>query len=226
MDMETSTAYSCYFDASKLSMYEVSGPLRPILNAVLNRRGMQIVHASAVGTPDGSLIFAGPPLSGKSTLAVRSLLSGLSYQSDDLCVVSAEPQPRSFSLYNIAKLREDRIASFTALTPVLSSFEEDFEKKAYFYVQEQFPEKILKAAPIRAIVLTHVGDEPVSRIQKGSRRAAIAGVVNCTGKEVPMTGIAGEGIMFKAINRLPIWHLVLGRDEENVQALVHQLLAC
>jgi hypothetical protein len=224
VDVEAATGYSCYFDASHLSMYEVSGPLRPILNAALNSRGLQIVHASAVGTPAGSLIFAGPPFSGKSTLAVRSLLSGLSYQADDLCVLSAEDQPRSFSLYNIAKIREDCLPRFAALAPVLSSFVEDFEKKSYFYVHEQFPEKILKVAPVRALVLTHVVDEPVSRIQRGTRAAAVVGLMNCTGREIPMAGLAGEKIMFQAINRLPIWHLLIGRDEDRTLDLVRRLL--
>jgi len=205
-------------------MYEVSGPLRPLLNAALNRRGLQIVHASAIGTPEGSLIFAGPPFSGKSTLAVRSLLDGLGYQSDDLCVVSAEARPRSYSLYNIAKLRDDCVPRFPSLAPVLSSFVEDFEKKSYFYVQEQFPERVLKVAPIRALVLSHVVDEPVSRLQRGTRQAAIVGLVNCTSKEIPMSGITGEGIMFKAINRLPIWHLLIGRDKDRPIELVRELL--
>jgi hypothetical protein len=225
MDVETATGYSCYFDASSLSMYEVSGPLRPLLNAVLNRRGLQIVHVSAVGTKEGSLIFAGPPFSGKSTLAVRSLLEGFSYQADDLCVVSEEEQPRSFSLYNIAKLREDCVPRFAPLQPVLSSFVEDFEKKSYFYVQEQFPDRILKSAPILALVLAHIVDEPVSRLERGSRKAAVVGLMNCTSKEIPMTGIAGERIMMKVINRLPIWHLLIGRDEGHTMELVRTLLA-
>jgi hypothetical protein len=223
MDVESATGYSCYFDAEHLSMYEVSGPLRPLLNAVLNRRGLQIVHASAVGTPEGSLLFAGPPFSGKSTLAVSALLDGLSYQSDDLCVLSSEDAPRSFSLYNIAKLREDCLPRFPDLAPVVSSFVEDFEKKSYFYVHEQFPQQVLKVAPVRALVLTHVVPQPISRLMRATHKAGVVGLMNCTGKEIPMTGIKGEGIMFKAVNRLPIWDLLIGRDGRSLE-LVHQLL--
>jgi hypothetical protein len=223
LDVEAATGYSCYFDAGHLSMYEVSGPLRPLLNAVLNRRGRQIVHASAVGTPQGSVLFAGPPLSGKSTLAVSALLDGLSYQSDDLCVLSSEAEPRSFSLYNIAKLREDCLPRFPQLAPVVSSFVEDFEKKSYFYVHEQFPQQVLKEAPVKALVLTHVTSQPVSRLLRAPRKAGVVGLMNCTGKEIPMTGITGEGIMFQAINRLPVYDLLIGRDGRALE-IVRELL--
>ena len=224
-DMEMRTGYSCYLDASRLSMYEISGPMRPILNAVLNRRGMQLVHASAVGTPDGSLLFAGRPFSGKSTLAVRCLLDGLSYQSDDLCVLTNDEQPRSLCLYNIAKLRDDCLPRFPSLAPKLSSFEEDAERKSYFYVHEQFPERILREAPVRALVLPRIVDEEFSRLERGSARDALEGLVKWTLLEIPQANGRGDAVMLRAIKRLPIWHLLLGHNETHTLKLVRQLLA-
>ena len=225
LDLEMRTGYSCYLDASRLSMYEVSGPMRAILNAVLNRRGMQLVHASAIGTPAGSLLFAGKPFSGKSTLAVRCLLEGLSYQADDLCVLTGDPQPRSLCLYNIAKLRDDCLPRFASLKPVLGSFEEDAERKSYFYVHEQFPEQILKDAPVRAIVLPRIIDEEFGSLERGSARDAMEGLIACTKLEIPAAGTLGEAIMLRAVSRVPIWRLTLGRDEAHTVKLVRQLLA-
>jgi hypothetical protein len=225
MDHETRTGYSCYFDASRLSMYEVSGPMRPIFNAILNRHGMQLVHASSVGSAQGALLFAGRPFSGKSTLAVRCLLDGMSYQSDDLCVLSSDEKPRTLSLYNIAKLREDRVPYFPSLAPVLSSFVEDAEKKSYFYVHEQFPERLLKEAPLRAIVLPQIIDEELSRLEPATARDAMEGLLKWTVLEIPSANALGDQIMLRAIKRVPIWRLHLGRDEAHSLKLIRELLA-
>jgi len=225
MEHDSRIGYSCYFDASHLSMYEVSGPMRPLLNAVLNRHGMQLVHASSVGTPEGTILFAGRPFSGKSTLAVRCLLEGMSYQSDDLCVLTNDEKPRTLSLYNIAKLREDRVSYFPKLGPVLSSFVEDAEKKSYFYVHEQFPEKLLKEAPLRAIVLPHIVNEECSRLEPATARDALEGLIKWTTLEIPTANGLGDQIMLRAIKRIPIWHLHLGRNEDHSLELIRQLFA-
>jgi hypothetical protein len=224
MDRETRIGYSCYFDASHLSMYEVSGPMRPLINAVLNRHGMQLVHASSVGSAEGTLLFAGRPFSGKSTLAVRCLLDGMSYQADDLCVLTDDEIPRTLSLYNIAKLREDRVPYFPSLAPALSSFVEDAEKKSYFYVHEQFPDRLLKQAPLRAIVLPKIIDEEMSRLEPATARDALEGLIKWTVLEIPTANGLGDQIMLRAIKRVPIWRLHLGRDENHSLKLIRELL--
>jgi len=224
LDLESRVAYCCYRRASKLPMYEVSAPLRPIFNTILNQRGMQLVHASAVGTEKGTVLFSGPPLSGKSTMAIHCLLDGLFYQSDDICVLTSEEKPRSLSLYNIAKLREDSLPHFKSLHPVLSQFQEEDEKKSFFYVHHHFPEKVLKAAPICALLLPRIVDEPFSRLEPASGMDAIRGLIPWTIKEIPKADDLGEKIMLKAVSRLPSWHLLLGRDTGHTLKLIRSLL--
>jgi hypothetical protein len=224
IDMESNMAYCCYADAGRLLMYEISGPLRPIFNAILNRKGMQLVHASAVGTSSGSLIFAGPPGSGKSTLAVLCLQDGLSYQSDDLCVLTSENQPRSLSLYNIAKLREDTLPRFKSLQPILSHFQDAGEKKAFFYVHQHFPHQVLKEAPVRALILPRIENQQTSRLERAKPMEAVRAVISWTIKEIPKSDSLGEKIMLQAVARLPAYHLYLGQDERETLALIRNLL--
>jgi hypothetical protein len=224
IDMETKTAYCCYADAAHLSMYEVSAPFRSIFGTLLNLHGMHLVHASAIGSADGTLLFAGPPGSGKSTLAIQCLQAGMGYQSDDLCVLRGGAAPRSLSLYNIAKLREDALPRFEPLHPILSHFQEDEEKKAYFYVHRHFPERVLREAPIRAIVLPVVTDEPVTRMERAAPMEAVRGLISWTVKEIPKFDTLGERIMLQALSRLPAYRMRLGRDEESTLNLIRSLL--
>ena len=225
-DMEANIAYCCYGDAEHLLMYEISGPLRPLFNAICNRRGMQLVHASAVGTPRGSVLFAGPPGAGKSTVAVLCLQDGLCYQSDDLCVLTAEKRPRSLSLYNIAKLREDAIPRFPSLQPILAYFQEEHEeRKAFFYVHQHFPGQVLKEAPVCALVLPRVGGEASSRLERAAPMEAVRAIISWSIKEMPKSDSLGEKIMLQAVARLPAYRLHMGRDERNTLALIRSLLS-
>lgn len=225
VDLQSNTAYCCYEDAERLLMYEISGPLRPIFNTILNRKGMQLVHASAIGSHGRSLLFAGAPGSGKSTLAVFCLQEGLSYQSDDICILTCEKQPRSLSIYNIAKLREDACPRFPSFAPLLTHFqEENEEKKAFFYVNEHFPDQVLKEAPVRAVVLPNIVDEPVSRLERATPIEAVRAVIAWTDREIPKSDTLGDKIMLQALARLPAYRLHLGRDHRSTLDLIRGLL--
>jgi hypothetical protein len=63
--------------------------LDQVLPLVLNLRGRQALHATAVLTPHGVCAFAGPAGAGKSTLAASFLLAGYPVLSDD-CLVLEE----------------------------------------------------------------------------------------------------------------------------------------
>jgi len=224
IDMETKTAYCCYRDAARISMYEVSAPFRSIFGTLLNLHGMHLVHASAIGSTRGTLLFAGPPGSGKSTLAIQCLQAGMGYQSDDLCVLRGGPAPHSLSLFNIAKLREDALPRFKELHPILAHFQEDEEKKAYFYVHRHFPERVLREAPIRAVVLPVVTDQPVTSMERAAPMEAVLGLISWSVKEIPKADALGERIMLQALSRLPAYRMRLGRDEESTLNLIRSLL--
>jgi hypothetical protein len=224
VDLERKMAYCCYSDVESLLMYEISGPLRPLFNTILNQKGMQLIHAAAVGNSRGSLLFAGPPGAGKSTLAVLCLREGLSYQSDDLCVISSDPTPRSYCIYNIAKLREDSFARFKVFAPILQHFEET-EKKAFFYVHQSFPDRLLKEASVRALLLPRVDNNTPSRLEPVLPVEAVHAVVSHTIREIPKYDSVGEKIMFRAVSKLPAYRLLLGPDEQETLNIIKKLLS-
>ncbi|MDX6767712.1 MAG: hypothetical protein SFU85_13095 [Candidatus Methylacidiphilales bacterium] len=215
--------YACYLDAAQLPMYEKAAPLRQIFNTALNLRGRQIVHAAAVGHPHGSLLLAGPPRSGKSTLAVQCLLQGMGFQSDDLCVISQDDPPRSWSIYNVAKLRDDSLSRVPSGLP-LQSFIEGTEKKHFFHVNRVFPERLLPSAPLKAIVIPTITGESTSRLLQATRLEAMKALIPWSVHEVPTSDNLGEKIMLKALSRLPAYRLELGGNAEQTFTLLQTLL--
>ncbi len=224
IDLQDHVAYYCYLNAASMPMYEIAAPMRQIFNEAFNQRGKQLVHAAAVGSSQGSVLLAGAAKSGKSTLAVQCLLHGMDYQSDDLCVISQE-SPRSWSIYNIAKLRENSVARLGKNLPKLSHFTEGEEKKSFFYAHQHFPEKVLKEVPIKALVIPMITNGATSRLTKATRIDAARALVPWSTSEVPTSDPhPGEKIMLKAINQLPSYKLEVGRDERQTVDLLRKLI--
>lgn len=67
--------------------------LNQVLPLVLNLRGQDALHATAILTPHGVCAFAGPAGVGKSTLAASFLIAGYPVISDD-CLVLKEQEDR------------------------------------------------------------------------------------------------------------------------------------
>ncbi len=55
--------------------------------ALLHQRGLLVLHASAIETPDGAVLFTGPSGNGKSTLAVAFRQRGYRMIADDVCAL-------------------------------------------------------------------------------------------------------------------------------------------
>ncbi len=61
-----------------------------IMSALLLQRGILPMHASAIRTPRGSLLFLGPSGVGKSTLAAEMVRRGYPMQADDITPIHIE----------------------------------------------------------------------------------------------------------------------------------------
>jgi hypothetical protein len=76
----------------------------------LERRGLPVLHASALLRNGGAVAFIGPRGSGKSSLAVHLLEAGLELISDDtLPVAAAGAQPLALPSYPSVRLWEQRL---------------------------------------------------------------------------------------------------------------------
>jgi hypothetical protein len=99
--------------------------LDQVLPVVLNRRGREALHATAIVTPKGACAFFGPTGSGKSTLAAGFLLAGFGALSDD-CLPLVEQNGSILALpgYPGIRLGLDAIEALSAagVTKAVSDF--------------------------------------------------------------------------------------------------------
>lgn len=209
-------------DAADYPFNERGSPLLMHLHAWLRLCGMQLVHAGAVGSPEGGVLLAGKGGAGKSTTAIAALLGGLSYTGDDYCVIAAEPQPVAYSLYNSGKLSWSGLHRF----PQLSGAEahgSDAEK-ALFFLGASHRERLALRLPIRAVLLPTIHGGPDCTIEPLSRAVALRAVVSSTIAQIPGANGAVLSATAAFMRQLPCYRLRIGADMERIAARVGELV--
>ncbi|NEP88744.1 MAG: serine kinase [Okeania sp. SIO2C2] len=204
--------------------WETGSPLRTILHLWLGKRGIQMVHAGAVGVPSGGVLLVGKGGSGKSTTALSCLDSELLYLSDDYSLITSEPKPTAFSIYATGKKKPDDVDRLPFLKPIISNYEKLGEEKALYFLNEHFPYKIIKHFPLKAILIPRITGKQETTLTKTSVITAISSLVPSTVKQLPGTGQEACKIMTKTAEKLPCYYLNLGTEIESIPQVIFDLI--
>lgn len=230
LDEETGRAIFWTRDAAALPYYEASAPLRTILHWWLGEQGRQLVHAGAVGLPDGGALLLGKGGSGKSTTALACLASDLMYASDDYCAVAADPVPTVFSIYATAKKnRADRVSiRFLELLENAPDKREDFAEtshgKTVYFLYREFPRKIIIRFPLRAILIPRITGKPETTLRRASGGAGLLALAPSTTLQLPAADGNSFELMAEIVRQVPNYYLDLGTDLSSIPQVILKLL--
>lgn len=209
----------------RLPYWEYGSPLRSILHWWLLSKGLQLVHAAAVGNSSGGVLIGGKGGSGKSTTALTCLESDLSYVGDDYTLLGLEPGPVVHSLYNSAKLNSDHVQRFPALLPKVANPERLADEKALLFVNEHYPAKVAKLLPVRAVLLPRVTGLPETRWKRVSVATTLAALAPSTIFQLPRAGNEAFQFLARFVRQLPCFSLEVGTDLSTIPPAIEQLLA-
>ena len=118
LDTESAEAIYWIRDPAHMPSHEIAAPLLRIFHWWQQQCGNQIVHAAAVGNKHGGVLLAGKSGSGKSGTALACLGAGFGYAADDYCLLSDDPSPTVFSIYNTGKTHERDVERMPYLAPL------------------------------------------------------------------------------------------------------------
>ncbi|MEI7781773.1 MAG: hypothetical protein WCJ18_07595, partial [Planctomycetota bacterium] len=224
-DAERRYALLGVVDATRLAAFERTNPFRAILGWFLRRHGRMLVHAAAVATPDGAVVFGGRSGVGKSTTALRCLLAGLDYLGDDICCLSCDPADGPFvhGVFSSGKThRRD-----WAMLPELEQFAEPRHHaadKEHYFLARRFAAQLPLSRPVRAVVIPdhstgRIGFEPVAAAEAIAPIAAsTTALLTSAGGEI----LAGLGAI---VRRVPCYRFHLGPDPALIPAAVAEFIA-
>jgi hypothetical protein len=211
-------------DAADVPHYETGSPLLPILHRWMYERGRQLLHAGAVGTPEGGVLLAGKGGSGKSTVALACIQSGLQYLSDDYCLLSLDPTPRAHSLYSSAKQDVANLHYFSGLAGEIANRARLSSEKALFLLQARHAARIAQSFAIQAILLPRVTGRRETALASASRAAAITALAPSTIFQLAGAGKATFDTIVRCVRQVPCYELNVGTDLAQVAQTVETLL--
>ena len=212
-------------DSHHIPIYERGSPLLKILHWWMSDHGRQLIHAGAVGTAHGGVLLAGKGGSGKSNTALSCLNSRLLYLSDDYCLLSAEPVPYAFSIYNSGKLDIASMQRHPYLISAIHDSSSHDSEKALFFFHRHCPENITTGFPIRAIVLPKItgGEEP--RFSMTSPMTALRALAPSTIFQLPGAESKALNIIADVVKKVPCYTLDVGPDLSKVPNIILDLLS-
>ena len=153
------------------------------MGGLLLQRGLLPLHASAIVTPRGAVVFMGDCGAGKSTLAACFRQRGFRVQTDDISVVSADGDG-SFMVspgYPQMKLWPDAVARLGEDAAALTRLRPNQEKRTFRFLAEFNAHPLplaqiylLKIGPVRAPVLQAIqGTEKLAALLRHTYRSEL-----------------------------------------------------
>lgn len=201
-----------------------ANPFHAILHVWAADRGVQYVHAGAVGDEDGCVVIVGPAGRGKSSTALACLDSGIGYLGDDYCLITLDPEPTAWSLFSSAKLTSVGLARMPSFAPLVANADREPRDKAIVFVNEHWPERIVRRAPIRAIVVPRLHGGKHSSLRPATAADAFGAVAPSTVLQLPVADATTLRGLRRLAGSVPVWHLDLAEDPADVAATVRSLL--
>ena len=211
-------------DALRLPFYERAKPLRHILHLWMQHHGRQFAHAGAIGTEKGGVLLAGRGGTGKSTVVISCLSSGLDYVSEDYCLLSTDPVPYAHSIYSSAMLDHEGLRWLPHLAHLVDGDTLDSEKSV-LYLYSRYRESIVSGFPVRAILLPQITDHRKPALKKASPMSALRALGLSTVLQLPGAHQPAFHRMARFVQLVPAYVLELGADRVSVPELIADFLS-
>lgn len=224
LDLERSEAVYWVHAARQIPFFEMAAPLRLVLHGWLSARGIELVHAAAVGTENGCVLLVGKAGSGKSWATLASCAGGLKLLADDYCAVRPGSPPRVASVYSSAKTHSDALERLPFLRGMVGNPVRASEDKAVYFLHEHAPARLQLEADLRAILVPRRTGERTATLHPAPGAAALAALAPSTILQLPAAGARTLQRLTDVVRAVPSYSLNLGTDLETIPAAIAPLL--
>jgi len=226
LDSEQNLAVYWVRDFRHLRYYETASPLRTLLYWWMRKHNRQMVHAAAVGKFNTGVLMPGKGGSGKSTASLACLHSGLLYAGDNYVLLSQEPRPFAYSLYNSCALHAASICRrFPHLMAKISNPGRLDVEKALLFVHHHYPECVTERIPIKVILLPRITGHRTTRVRRISPAKSLVSLAPSSIFYLPNAGPEDFQYMACFVRQVPSYVLELGTDISRIPDVILELLS-
>jgi hypothetical protein len=224
IDLKQDQAVYWVPDSGNIPYYHTIRPLRTIINWWLNQHQHFIVHAAAVGLPEGGVLITGKGGAGKSTTALACVGAGIQYAGDENVVISSSPEPYLHNLYCSGTLDADDIDRILAIKPYLSNASKLAYQKAIYLFHDDDQKILSKGFPIKAILIPEVSGKVDTTIQARSVSQSLIALAPETLFQLPGAGAEHFQAMVSLIKQVPCYTLELGSQIVQIPNVIETFL--
>jgi len=219
-DYQTKTALFWMNDARVIPSYESSAPLKSILHWAMKSYQKQMMHAAAIGRPDSGIVVVGKGGSGKSTIALSSLISPLYYVGDDYILFGYDGETVVYSIYNSAKVEWGHLGKFPHLEDKVSNSGRCDHEKAIIFIYDHYPMKMTRRMAVRAVVVPAITGEKETTIKPVSSSEGIKAALPST--IFQLAGADSETFAFVSniMKTLPCYSLEVGTEINEISTVL------
>lgn len=207
-----------------LMQWERAAPMRLLLQMYFADGDVELVHAAAVGHADGAVLLTGPSGSGKSTTSLLCLNSGFDFCSDDYCALDDAEPARVHSLYSSAKLLPESVGMINRFRPEQIQYDSRDSPKAVIYLARELPERVLRTAPVRAVVACGVSGGARSVLSPVGGGVVLRALAPSSLLQGPGDKQRSLSFMAALVRRCPTYTLELGLDLRRIPDLISSIL--
>jgi hypothetical protein len=192
---------------------------------LLRTRGLYGIHSSAVSLSGKGLLIAAEKWSGKSTLAIRLTSEGSAFLSDECCFLRQNasgyellgfPEPVKLYPPNVADLPEFQFLQLMV----------DAGEKIKFPIKRVYPDAVVDAASLQAIIFPHWNGAGKSRLETLAPFDALVRLLPLTMVQAVYPEVATAHLQFLGdlVEAVPCYSFHLGGDKEVWATLVKRVL--
>jgi hypothetical protein len=226
-DLAEGRAWFVKLDDQPMPYWELGSPFRFLLHRWFATRGLQFVHAAAVGDERGAVLLVGPGGSGKSTTSMLCAAAGMRFAGDDYCLVDASGG-WVYSLYGSGKLLgEEDLERFPLLRGRARNpdgFEQGGDGKAVVMLTDVWPDRMVDGMPIRAIAIPRITTSSESNVKPTSAMDALVALLPSTVGQLPEANAGDCDRLLSLVRSFPAYTIELGSNSAGITSAVASMI--
>jgi len=195
----------------------------------LRRRGLHLIHASAIGEHGRAALITGQSGAGKTTTMLTCVAAGFQFLGDDTTLLQRSPagQVDVITMLSTMDLTDNTAAWFPELAAYLSP-ERSHTGKRQIILSEAYPASVAAQARVSAILAPEITGRADTTLAPANRSALLSDLLYYS-VDLHDEALTRQHVEFLAqvVERTPVYRLLLGHDRRQIPQVISQLLeAC